>query len=279
MCGGSFSSFRKAEGAFYYFCPSCLAYFLWPPPPQAAWAKYYEIMHGNYGQEGRSYDDLSRRLAKDFRAKRRLIARFVDLHDQGSRLLDYGCAYGSFLAALGQDAIQKHGCDVSGPALEVARARLGGKVRWLGPPGDYPEEVRGGFRCITLWATIEHLPNPIGTLEELAGILCSGGYIALDTGLSNEWESKWLKGNVQWFDAPQHLWVFTAAGMRQALDRAGYDLAYEDLHYDYALSRRLGRFFLSLGMAAATRALNRVVNLEDRKIPFGHTGLWIAKKR
>src|SRR5690349_15730725 len=76
-CGASYDSYRRVIGWYYYFCPACEVFYLFPRPSDALLTKYYSIMHDNYGAQGRSYDDWARRLRADFASKARLVRRYV----------------------------------------------------------------------------------------------------------------------------------------------------------------------------------------------------------
>ena len=276
-CHSAYDSYRLVQGAFYYYCTECAVYFLWPIPAADVLNRYYEILHHNYGAENRSYADLSARLYKDFDSKRVVLEKRLR-HDHRVRILDFGCAHGIFLNSLPPSRYERFGCDMSSDALAVARGLLGDEVK-LSSDLDELRSCEGSFDCVTMWATIEHLPNPADVLQHIRKMLKPGGLLCLDTGVAGDALSRAVKGNVQWFDSPQHLWVFTVAGMDRLLTSCGYSVEYCDPAFERTPVRRLLKKVFANGVALSTKLLNRVVSLEDRKIPVGNLGLWIARKR
>lgn len=94
------------------------------------------------------------------------------------RLLDVGCAVGSFLYLAGQRQWQCYGVEVSEFAAAIARDRLGVPVftgRFIDAP--YPA---GHFDVITMWDILEHLPNPIAALQKSHRLLNSCGILLLN---------------------------------------------------------------------------------------------------
>src|SRR5205823_1984563 len=80
----------------------------------------------------------------------------------------------------------------------------------------------GTFDVVTFWATIEHVPDPSAMLRHIHEVLKPGGRLFLDTGVGADWLDRLLPGVVQWYNPPQHLFVFSFDGMRKCLRSAGF---------------------------------------------------------
>jgi SAM-dependent methyltransferase len=92
-------------------------------------------------------------------------------------LLDVGCGSGSFLVKAREFGWTVSGVDISAPAVQVARTRLGegadlrsGNVETAGFP-------RGAFDVITLWDVLDHLHEPALVLGALHSLLRPGGML------------------------------------------------------------------------------------------------------
>ena len=83
----------------------------------------------------------------------------------------------------------------------------------------YPENT---FAWITLWATIEHVRQPVELLQRILTRLRPGGHVALTTGMFADVIEKLIGGRSQWMDPPQHIWCFSRYSMIAMLERAGF---------------------------------------------------------
>jgi 2-polyprenyl-3-methyl-5-hydroxy-6-metoxy-1,4-benzoquinol methylase len=242
--------------------------------------KFYEIMHENYGDSGKSYKEWYPRLKRDFAAKLKILRRFLPKHIEEIRCLDYGCAYGLFLQQLAITGATVYGIDTSVAALSSARETVPDAEGLFCRLTDLRERLGGNnLDCVTMWATIEHLTDPSAVIQQLGVLLGPGGILALDTGVADDYLDAHIKGNVQWFDAPQHLFVFTARGMEQLLEEAGFEVLHADYCYERSWLRRATKKMYLLALSGATRLADRVICMDQRKVPCGHLGLWVARRR
>jgi SAM-dependent methyltransferase len=150
-----------------------------------------------------------------FRAARR--ARILErVGAEPGTLLDIGCGEGDFLLATRERGWFGVGIEV-GPAARAARA-AGLDVR---------ESLDGAsalapFAAVTLWHSLEHLPDPLGTLAAARGLLSPGGRLVVAVPDNGGWQAR-LYGR-RWFhlDVPRHLYHFDARSLAGLLGRAGF---------------------------------------------------------
>jgi SAM-dependent methyltransferase len=156
---------------------------------------------------------------RGFRKTLEGVVKRLRIAPQGKRVLDVGCAGGAFLVAA-----RELGFAVTG--IEPAR--------WMAAYGrdHYQLDIRDGilepgafeehsFDVISLWDVIEHLPQPLGTLETVRRLLKPEGVLLVnypDIGtiaartLGRRWPF-WLS---------VHLIYYTRQTMREQLRRAGF---------------------------------------------------------
>ena len=147
---------------------------------------------------------------------------------------------GRHLARGDNDAAQAHRfIEAKGFVADAARAQRDFGI------GEQASEFGFGdskdlFDTMTMWATIEHVSDPASLLQAAMSQLKVGGMLHLDTGIGNDWMDRWLPGNVQWYDPPQHLFVFSEQGMRRLCERVGFKI----VRYTGCFERSPARWWL-----------------------------------
>ena len=163
----------------YYRCHNCRVtglYSFMPPPEYTS-----EYFGEQYRQQyGRSY-------LEDFEHIKHLAVprlRNISLRARrGMKLLDIGCAYGSFLLAAQEAGYQPQGTDISENAIRYVRDRLCIRAQ----AGIFPsEELINAlplkqYEIITLWYIVEHFPNLKAALRAINQLLPISGILALST--------------------------------------------------------------------------------------------------
>jgi SAM-dependent methyltransferase len=145
-------------------------------------------------------------------------ARYLRACPRG-RLLDVGCGGGKWLTKMRDLGWEVRGVDFDAEAVKAA-ARRGlrvdhGSLEAVGYPG-------GSFDAITLNHVIEHLPDPVSTLEECRRLLKPGGHLVVVTPNSASLGHWLFKGAWRGLEPPRHLRLFCPSSMRVALKRAGF---------------------------------------------------------
>lgn len=138
---------------------------------------------------------------------------------KNNRLLDVGCGAGTLLQSARRAGWEAEGTEVSLPAVESVR-NMGFSV-FYGElaAADY---APASFDVVAAVEVLEHVPQPLELMEEVARILRPGGLFWATTphgcGLSAR-----LIGT-QWSVVypPEHLQLFSVRGIRTMLQRAGF---------------------------------------------------------
>jgi SAM-dependent methyltransferase len=185
--------------------------------------------------------DAARAIAADVAAptmrpwQRLLAARFIDERvarvrkllprDRRSSVADIGggaCAFANALAA--------QGCDVTvfepNPANQAYADTKGG-VRFVAAPFDDASVAGaslsdGSFDAVTMWHSLEHVPDPVATLALARRMLRPGGVLYasvpnLDSLQADFGENRWC-----YLDIPHHVTHFTPEGLIALLGRSGF---------------------------------------------------------
>lgn len=137
------------------------------------------------------------------------------------KILDVGCYAGFFL-----EVARKRGWDVCGVepcawACEYANKRLGLDVRKSSLKGiDFPAKY---FDVVTVWDVLEHLHDPLGTLNEINRILKDDGLLCLTTINLSSLFAKLLGRS--WPELMQmHTYYFSNDTLRSLLQKVNFSI-------------------------------------------------------
>jgi SAM-dependent methyltransferase len=281
-------------GAHYvYRCTSCRTAFVAPMPDEAYLANFYSNYHVGEGEEGNYANESKMRRKHPVQVE--LVMKHTALRP--GRLLDIGCGKGYFLKECADAGIECAGIELSDTAVRFARSSLGldvipGRLDQLGAPPVGAEtkalsySLYGGagqFDTATMWGVIEHLRDPIGMLRATANVLKPGGKLFVQTGIGDDWLDRLLPGVNQWYDPPQHLFVFSANGMKRSAERTGFRLEHLDTWYDISRRRRYVRAIRNGVAACLLRGVAEVCRLprpafQMTKFPLGLSMIAVMTK-
>ena len=135
-------------------------------------------------------------------------------------LLDFGCAVGLFVKVAvdaGWDAI---GYERSTWAAAYGRQHFGITIE-SGQGGQFPGFDRS-FDLVTMWDVLEHLEDPRGVVQSVAGWLKPGGVLALNTVDSGSLGARLAGQHWRHLAPPHHLQYFTRASLTELLRGAGF---------------------------------------------------------
>jgi len=91
-------------------------------------------------------------------------------------------------------------------------------------------------------------------LTAIRGALNENGYLILDTGIGDDWLDRLLPGVVQWYDPPQHLFVFSSDGITRLLQRNGFRVISLEKNFERNSFRRAVRFVRGVLVGGLLRA-------------------------
>jgi SAM-dependent methyltransferase len=184
-------------------CQACGLGHTQPAPPDLA--RYY----------GSAYYGGRHGFTARFRAARRadLLERIGTIP---GNVLDIGCGEGEFLLATRERGRPGVGIEL-GPAARAARA-AGLDVR----ESLESASALAPFAAVTLWHSLEHLPDPLGTLAAARRLLSPDGRLVVAVPDNGGWQAR-IFGR-RWFhlDVPRHLYHFDARSLAGLLERAGF---------------------------------------------------------
>lgn len=219
------------------------------PPGAAELARLYDETVFSQPGNARYYTD---ERSNDAAARARV--RWVERWRAGGRLLDFGCGFGHFVAALSAETWQACAADLSAAATAEARRRFAGPVH-TGSAESLPVEWRGAFDVVTAWDVIEHVADPRGTMAALAACLRPDGWLFLSTPDAGAAVARLLGRRWHYLDPQQHLTLFSRAGLKRLCGAAGLQVEAErSFGRGYALDYLCYRVGYSFGGESWARA-------------------------
>lgn len=190
-------------------CSNCGLIFVNPQPPLDQLGRYYPATH-----------QVSKPAAYERMDARPRIRDVKNLFlGKPGKILDIGCGKGLFLAGLKGLGWQAKGVELSETSGQYARS-LGLDI-CARPVEDCTFEPES-FDVITLFHSLEHIPNPTQTLQHIYGLLRPGGILLVEVPNAGSWYAGTFGEN--WFhcDVPRHLFHFTRDTLTKSIDLAGF---------------------------------------------------------
>ncbi|HQE93692.1 MAG TPA: class I SAM-dependent methyltransferase [Anaerolineae bacterium] len=182
----------------------------------------------------------------------------------GRRLLDVGAHTGIFVDIATQHGWDAWGVEPSAWAVEQARAQ--GLKMHLGTleNASFPA---GYFSVVTMWDVIEHVPNPLGTLQAAWLALESGGTLVVHTMDIDSLFSRLMGTRWPWY-MEMHLFYFSRHTLAALLDKAGFRVMWMGAQGRYLQAGYLASRVTAL-LPSFGRPLERLVTrLKWRGLPL-----------
>lgn len=160
---------------------------------------------------------------------------FLMSHKEVGKILDVGCATGVFLDMAKNKGWEPYGVDISEYAASYARDKFGIKVETRELQDvNFPSAY---FDIITMWDTIEHVPNPGQILQECLRILKGDGLLFIVTVDEDSFiprvadilyriTGKKLKKPIKLVHPIHHITHFSKLTLKQMLRNTGFEIVY-----------------------------------------------------
>jgi 2-polyprenyl-3-methyl-5-hydroxy-6-metoxy-1,4-benzoquinol methylase len=226
-------------------CKTCGLVRTNPRPDLSSIGVYYPDNYGPYASlspEKLESDFLVKSEFFDFSSYPKIFIKqtrkvFLNFHTttlpnlKPGRLLEIGCASGTFLHEMASQGWKVEGVEFSQEAARKAK-EMGYKV-YEGQL-EAISEIKGSFDLIVGWMVIEHLHNPIIGLRKLKEYATEDAWLVISVPNIDSFEFKIFKD--KWYDLhlPNHLYHFRRETLERLLLAGGWKI--EKVFYQRVLT-------------------------------------------
>ncbi|MFI5340103.1 MAG: class I SAM-dependent methyltransferase [Candidatus Methylomirabilales bacterium] len=198
-------------------CRACGLVYVNPRPTAEDLVSLYADYHTRDGGDEASWDRLMGRIFRES-AERLCSSRNGS---RPGRLLDIGCGYGAFVAAMRERGWDAEGVDPS-PTVVAAAVKKGRRVRLGTLDGIRGEDEP--YDAVTMFYVLEHLPDPMTALRKVSDLLAPEGMLLIrvphTTPIVRLLSPLGLGGAL--YDPPFHVYDFSPTVLREMLRRTGF---------------------------------------------------------
>ncbi|MDH4262016.1 MAG: class I SAM-dependent methyltransferase [Spirochaetia bacterium] len=192
-----------------YKCKNCKNWQIYPVPDPLELHKLYELDYFSKRTK-RGYDNYAGEAVKKSVIST-LVKNLTDLdfysweknlNDKSS--LEIGAAAGHCVGYLQERGWEACGIDISKSMTDAARKN---KIQMI--HGDFLTYnfKNTKFDLISLWATLEHLPDPNQYIEKISKLLKPDGHLYLTTTNTGFW-AKIYRKKWRYLNVPEHIYYF-----------------------------------------------------------------------
>lgn len=199
-----------------YECRTCAAQFIQPMPSLKDLNQIYDQLYRG-GSAERTKALTNPAANQRYWQSQWAIIKGLIRNEIGGKVLDIGCGGGHFLDNAGS-GWEKYGVELSEEARRVAEGKGIAAFETL-EEAAFPEEF---FDVVTMFAVIEHLPDPKVVVEELTRVLKRDGLFVIMTGDVKSLKAKIRGKNWHMYRPPEHLYFFCAQSLDFLMDSFGF---------------------------------------------------------
>jgi 2-polyprenyl-3-methyl-5-hydroxy-6-metoxy-1,4-benzoquinol methylase len=197
----------------YYACQTCRFTFIYPFPDDRSLLNRYE----DYGERYYSVDGVKEYLLSPNHSRREIA--LLRRTTKPGKLLDVGCSVGGFVRAASERGYAAEGIDISLQSVAIGQEQ-GLNIR----NGNFLSATfPAQFDVITMWATLEHLPDPNRYVRRAREQLRRGGMLLASvpnfSGITQR-----LIGAKDRYVGIDHLNYWTAHGFAAYLAQFGFQI-------------------------------------------------------
>ena len=195
------------------------------PTIEAMQENYQKEMIGNESDSGLHSNyilERQKRIKSFSKLYNSRLSLIESLYPAKGNLLDIGCGAGFFLNIANERGWNCHGMEILPEYIKYAQENFALKqIRLESLDGSLSYDANT-FDVITLWDLIEHLRNPLNSLQKIYRIMQPGGLLVMWT--PNVKNAIILKEKWTGYKILQHFYFFSGDSLKKILEKAGFKI-------------------------------------------------------
>jgi len=199
-------------------CPNCNLWVLGNPPSAGERKAIYGERY--FESWGLSDDGLNTVRSMKRKTFENAFKRVKEYANPG-RLLDVGCAFGVSVEVAKDFGWDAYGLEVNPHAVSIAQKSVGSRVK----VGDFESALLDArsYEGVLLWDVLEHLSDPLKTLQQANRLLSMNGVMIINTPSTKSLSARLMRGFWHHFKT-EHLCYLSPKNLKRALNAAGFEL-------------------------------------------------------
>lgn len=196
------------------------------PRPNPIGPYYESDDYLSHNTNKRSLFDRAYHIIRDRAASQKLqfLQKQLSQNTEIPRLLDIGCGIGVFLNEAKKQKWSISGVEISDSARKQAETRLNQPI--FKHFDEVPPDAK--FDGISLWHVLEHLPNPVETLQKIHTHAEEGAALVLGLPNPESHDAQFYGSDWAAWDVPIHFWHFRKQDVEALANMTGWTL--ESVH-------------------------------------------------
>jgi len=203
----------KKNGFSIVRCSNCRLVYVNPRLAQKKLSELYNenlISPLHYYMENKADDE------KTFHKRLDIIEKYM----KKGRLLDVGCAIGTFSSVARRRGWDVYGVDINEGSARYCREKLGLNV--VAGSFDDVDFPRDFFDVVLMNDLLEHVPSPTKTLKKAHTLVKKGGLIFIVTPKIDSLMAKVSKTRWLHLKPNEHLFYFSSGTIKRLLEKTGF---------------------------------------------------------
>lgn len=230
-------------------CNECTLRFTNLIPVESEIDKYYKSDdYISHTTNTTSIFDVIYKIVRKYtlRSKRKTVEQFFKT--QSGTVLDIGCGTGDFLKIMKHHGWKISGVEVNQEAQKLAETNTSSII--MNQKDFFQTEQT--YDVITLWHSLEHLHDLKKYLQKISISLNANGVVIIAVPNYNSYDAEYYQKDWAAYDAPRHLYHFSAKSMNNLMGRFKFKLLHnKQMPFD--------PFYVSLLSEMSVRKKNNII--------------------